>query len=96
LKPTLTDAANTVVPAYLAIQQRGLLVHSEPSAVTESGTVWIAENAERRFVAEDLVMLLGLIAMYESRGPNWQASDEEIDQFVVDFVAVHSVEIGAA
>ena len=85
MKPTLTDAGNTLVPAYLAILQRGLLVHSEPSAITESGTVWIAEDADRQFVAEDLVMLLGLIAMYESRGPNWQASDGEIDRFIAEF-----------
>ncbi|MEI8379033.1 MAG: hypothetical protein WCJ09_02820 [Planctomycetota bacterium] len=85
MKPTLTDAGNTLVPAYLAILQRGFLVHKEPSAVTESGTVWIAENADREFFAEDLVMLLGRISMYESRGPSWQASDEEIDRFTAEF-----------
>ena len=85
MKPTLTDAGNTLVPAYLEILQRGYDVIREPSAVTESGTTWIAEHPNRRFVSEDLVTLLGLIAMYESRGPNWQASDEQLESFLSKF-----------
>jgi hypothetical protein len=85
MKPTLADAGNTLVPAYLALLQRGLSVCREPSAVTDSGMLWVAESAGHRFVAEDLVTLLGLVAIHQTRGPNWQASDEEIDRFLAEF-----------
>ncbi|EZP68309.1 hypothetical protein BV97_05656 [Novosphingobium resinovorum] len=41
-----------------------------------------AERAENSFAADGPVALLGLIAMAEARGEAWQASDEEIDNFV--------------
>ncbi len=85
MKTPLTDTGNTLVPAYLVLLQRGLSVCQEPSAVTDSGTLWIAEDADHRFFAEDLVTLLGLVAMHETRGPDWQASDEEIERFIAEF-----------
>ena len=85
MKPTMTDAGNTLVPAYLAILQRGLSLYREPSAVTDSGMIWVAESTDCRFVAEDFVMLLGLVAVRETRGPEWQASDEEIERFIAEF-----------
>jgi hypothetical protein len=65
--------------------QRGFSVSRDPSLVTDAGAYWIAEGADYRFVAEDLVTLLGLVALHETRGPEWQASDEEIDQFLAEF-----------
>jgi hypothetical protein len=86
MKPTLANAANTLVPAYLALLQRGLSVSRDPSLVTDSREhYWIAEDTDVRFVAEDLVALLGLVALYETRVPSWQASDEEIDRFLAQF-----------
>jgi hypothetical protein len=29
--------------------------------------------------------LLGLVALYETRGPEWQASDEQIERFLAEF-----------
>lgn len=86
MKPTLANAGNTLVPAYLALRQRGLSVSRDTSLVTDSGEhYWIAEDADLRFIAEDLVTLLGLVALREIRGTSWQASDEEIDQFLAEF-----------
>ena len=85
MKPTLADAANTIVPAYLTLLQRGVSVYRQPSAVTDSGMLWVAEDAGHRFVAEDLLVLLGLVALHETRGPQWQASDEEIERFLAEF-----------
>jgi hypothetical protein len=85
VKPTITDAANTIILAYLALLQRGLSVRREPSAATDSGMLWVAEDDGHYFVAEDLVMLLGLVAMHETRKPEWQASDEEIELFLAEF-----------
>jgi hypothetical protein len=85
MKPKLTDAGNTIVPAYLALLERGYLVCRDPSLAADSGAYWVAEDAGHRFVAEDLVALLGPVAMHETRGPEWQASDEEIDRFLAEF-----------
>jgi hypothetical protein len=85
MKPTLADAGNTIVPAYLSLLQRGHSVSRDPSLMTDSGACWVAEDANHRFVAEDLVTLLGLVAMHETRGHEWQASDEEIDRFIAEF-----------
>ncbi len=85
MKPTFTDAANTLVRAYLALLQRGFSVSRDPSLVTDSGAYWVAEDAGHRFVAPDLVTLLGLVARYETRGSAWQASDQEIDQSLEEF-----------
>lgn len=71
----LVDAMNTMTPAYLTILSRGYSVRSE-------GGLMFAERAENSFAADGPVALLGLIAMAEARGEAWQASDEEIDNFV--------------
>jgi hypothetical protein len=84
VKPTLANAGNTLVPAYLALLQRGFKVYREPSLKTESGPLWVAEDSSCRFVAEDLVTLLGLVGLYETRGSHWEASDQEIDSFLAE------------
>jgi hypothetical protein len=85
VKAKFTDAANTIVPCYLALIQRGLTVYREPSAVTQSGMLWVAESPTIQFCAEDLVTLLGLVALRETRNTDWLASDEEIETFLARF-----------
>jgi hypothetical protein len=85
VKPMLAGAPNTVIPAYLALLQRGLSVRREPASGSGRGSYWVAEDAGHRFVAEDPLTLLGLVALDETRGPDWQASDEEIDRFLAQF-----------
>jgi hypothetical protein len=85
VKPTLADAANTMIPAYLALLQRGLSVSREPASSDDTEAYWVAEDADRRFIAEDPLALLGLVALYEIRGPEWLASDEQIDSFLAAF-----------
>lgn len=74
----IADAANVLVPAYLAICRKGYLVKNENGYMT-------AELGDRRFLAEDPLRLLGLIALAEIRGAAWQASDEEIDDYLRRF-----------
>jgi hypothetical protein len=85
VKPTLADAANTEIPAYLALLRRGLSVSYEPLSPGAATRYWVAEDAGCRYVADDLLSLLGLVALYETRGSDWQASDEQIDRFVAEF-----------
>lgn len=74
----LADAANTMTPAYLAILAKGYSVKS-------SGEYMIAERDGSSFVADGPVALLGLIALAEIRGESWQATDDEIDEFMALF-----------
>jgi hypothetical protein len=67
--------------------QRGLAVSRESASADAAEARWIAEDAAQRFVAEDPLALLGLVALYEARGPEWQASDEQIDRFLAEFGA---------
>ena len=74
----LADAANIMTPAYLVILSKGY-------SVEVAGDLMVAERDGSSFVADGPVALLGLIAMAEIRGENWQATDEEIDAFVALF-----------
>ena len=68
-------AGNTLAPAWLALQHKGY-------AVTAENGVWYADRDGRRFMADDVLQLLGLVCMVELRGPDWMAKDEEIDAFL--------------
>lgn len=86
MKPKLmiSDAGNVDVPAYLTLLQRGYAVRCKMS---DDGTeeLWIAENSTTELRADDPVALLGLAALVESRGTDWKASDEQIDEFLKRF-----------
>jgi hypothetical protein len=83
-KTMIADAGNVLVPAYLALIQKGYSVSCEKLG-SEEEDLWIAENSSNRFVAEDPLLLLGLITLYEIRGEKWQASDNEIEAFLKKF-----------
>ncbi|MEZ6084548.1 MAG: hypothetical protein R3E58_11570 [Phycisphaerae bacterium] len=70
MKRRIAAAGNTVVPAVLAIRERGLAVRCERRELQEDET-WIAENDYNHFSASDPLSLLGLIAMIESRDADW-------------------------
>jgi hypothetical protein len=74
----LVDAANVMTPAYLTILSKGY-------SVKRCGERMVAEREGSSFAAESPVTLLGLIAVAEARGEMWQASDDEIDEFVALF-----------
>ena len=85
-KPTIANAGNVVVPAYLALRGKGYSVHRERHSDGREET-WLAENGSIRVIAEDPVALLGLVAMAESRGNDWKASDQQIETFLKEFEA---------
>lgn len=74
----LVDAANVMTPAYLAILSKGYSVRAENGSI-------VAERDGHCFVADSPVPLLGLIAMTEVRGEEWQASDTDIEEFLALF-----------
>jgi hypothetical protein len=74
-----------LVPAYLALKQKGFNVHWVRSSVDPEHETWYAEDDTREFIADDPVALLGLVAMYEVRGDDWKASDKEISDFLAQY-----------
>ena len=69
----IAQAGNTVVPAILALEAKGL------SVATRDG-VFVATSPDgATHVADDPVAVLGLVALVEIRGNHWRATDEEID-----------------
>jgi len=84
--PTIASAGNVLVPAYLALVSKGYHVTRLNAAKGETETeLWQATNGVSSFIAEDCLSLLGLVAIYETRGKAWKASNEEIDRFFCEF-----------
>jgi len=71
----LSDAANVMTPAYLVLLSKGYSIRLE-------GDWMIAERGEDSFLADGPVALLGLISVFEARGESWNATDNEIDDFM--------------
>jgi hypothetical protein len=80
----IATAGNVLVPAYLALCAKGYSVTRivDTGGMTET---WRAIKEGEEFIAEDAVLLLGLVAMYEERGTCWKAEDAEIDAFLKQF-----------
>lgn len=79
-QPTILCAAGNVeVPAYLVLRKKAYIV----TAPGDDG--WHAEKDGMRFQAENLIQLLGLVSMYEVRGTNWAAADQEINDFLAKY-----------
>jgi hypothetical protein len=71
----LLAAGNTMIPAILLIRELGYIL-----TVNQEKNEFYAEKDGNSFEADDPVMLLGLIKLYEVKGENWRASDEEIER----------------
>jgi hypothetical protein len=71
----ITSASNLFAPAYLTVVERGYAVH-------KGGDLLVATKGDDTFTAEDPILLLGVIAMAETRGENWTATDQQIDAFL--------------
>jgi hypothetical protein len=73
----LVAAANTVVPAILALEANGFTVTQETDLI-------VARAGNTRFAAEDPVAVLGLVKLAETRRP-WRADDAEVDDVLARF-----------
>jgi hypothetical protein len=82
-QPLLCAAGNVEVPAYLVLSQKGFTVTScDPLGGNDN---WYAEKDGLGFQADSLIEVLGLVSMYEVRGANWAAADQEIDEFLAKY-----------
>jgi hypothetical protein len=75
----ITAAGNTEVPAYLVLIAKGY----EVSPTGSRSILWLAQKDQNSFSAEGMLELLGLVAMAESRGLDWRATDQEIEAFLM-------------
>lgn len=71
-------AGNTQNPALNTLREKGYRLWIEPNDEAEF-LDWNAEKSGRYFSATDPVELLGLVAMHEYRGDDWQARSSEPD-----------------
>ena len=76
----IAASGNTEIPAYLALLEKGYRVRQEKQSGEEE--FWFATKGNCEFVAEGPIELLGVVTMYETRGINWKATDEEIEDFM--------------
>ena len=80
---TIRIAGNTYIPCFYAIKAKGYKV--EVSYVKgengEYNADWLALKNDRKFSATTPMELLGLIAMWEVRGDNWHANDNELKEY---------------
>jgi hypothetical protein len=79
----IASAGNTDVPGYLALIKAGFDVSTLPGSGQSER--WIAKKPNLILEAESPLELLGLWSMRENRGPNWKASDDEIEAFLKRF-----------
>jgi hypothetical protein len=79
-------AGNTEIPALLALRTKGFRVWLEYTKVDDPKSPWHpympdyqAEKDGAYFSATSAVELLGLVAMWETRGDNWRFKRDEPD-----------------
>ena len=84
-KIKIAGAGNVVVPAFLALKQRGYTVRREQR--TDGEHTWIAQSSSAELISDDPVTLLALAAVAETRGEQWRASDPEIQKFLDEYGA---------
>lgn len=77
----LADAMNTYDPALATLQERGYRVWVRPVGEVEEGEEWLARKDGNELIAGDPLRLLGLAAILETRGVNWQLAENEPDLY---------------
>jgi hypothetical protein len=82
-KLRISGTGNVVVPAFLTLRQRGYCVRWEKAA--DGAQTWFAESAKTELIADDVLTLLALASIAETRGDQWRATDAEIENFLADY-----------
>lgn len=78
----LSDAANTLFPAVLALRDMGFDVTRAAGPRDEE---WTAERGSDHLIAGDPLRLLGLACLLDRRGYDWRATDAQIAQLLVQY-----------
>ena len=78
----IAAAGNTEAAAYFVLEGKGFQVQR---LVLDGAETWIATRDDQSFRGDGPLQLLGLVALHEIRGDQWQAGDKEIDRFLSTF-----------
>jgi hypothetical protein len=73
-------AGNTEIPAFLSLEAKGFIVSWKHRKVTQPNqrkVEFIATKGEHSFSAYSVVELLGLVAIWETRGDDWRKRENE-------------------
>ena len=84
-KVKIAAASNTLTPAYLTLIASGYTVGMTRPETDGGDELWFAENDRLEVIGDTPLELLALIKLFEERGPDWKAEDDEIDQFLERF-----------
>ena len=72
-------AGNVEVPAYLVLVDKGYDV------LFDGKETWTASKEGSTFSGHGPIEVLGIVAVFESQGEDWQASDQAIGEFLERF-----------
>jgi hypothetical protein len=79
----ITAAGNVEVPAYLALGQLGFEIERR---IFENGDeYWIARKDGQEFSAQSTLEVLGLCLMRTTRGDAWNATNDEINSYLLKY-----------
>ena len=74
----IAPAGNTLPGALAVLRGMGYKV----SRQSDGERLFVAERESCVLMAEDVLLLLGLAKLYESRGASWRPSDEEVAAYL--------------
>lgn len=82
----VSEAGNTIIPAYLTLLDKGYKVERLKSESPDQITLWLAQKDGCEFYASNLLALLGVVTMTEHRGESWQAKLDESQAFLEKYL----------
>ncbi len=94
LNKTIRVAGNTMIPCYCAVKQKGYNLDVYYTNINnEYFKTLTAKKADLVITADDVYELLALIAVWEYRGKNWEASKEELNKYknMIDKVPIYDI-----
>ena len=75
----IAATANTLAPAWRVLVSKGWDVERHYDEPTER---WTAKRGPIELSAQDVLQLLGLVCVYNSRGDEWRPTDDEVRDFL--------------
>lgn len=77
----LVASRNTYNPSLLVLRQKGYDLWLEKG---EDGNLWCARKGSQSFLAYNGPELLGLVALWENLGENWNQQEPDIYSELID------------
>lgn len=81
VESSLVASGNTYNPSLIVLREKGYDLWLEPG---ENGSLWCARKDGQSFLAYTGPELLGLVALWEHFGPNWNRQTPDIYEELID------------